>query len=119
MMVFVREITLRRFLTVGATPFTIGRQTGDVYLKTNLDHEDNSDHQVEVVVTDSGTPPRSGTVTVAVTVNDADDEDHAECDCYYFHRTIQEGTLTAPAEVRSTSTYRHALFIYYVHSVKN
>lgn len=55
--------------------FQINSQTGEVSTRLALDREQQSSYQVVVVVQDGGTPPRSATGTVHVSV--LDENDHA------------------------------------------
>uniref|UniRef100_A0AAY4EM86 Protocadherin-16 n=1 Tax=Denticeps clupeoides TaxID=299321 RepID=A0AAY4EM86_9TELE len=55
--------------------FQINSQTGEISTRTELDREQQSSYQLVVVIQDGGTPPRSGTGTVHITV--LDDNDNA------------------------------------------
>ena len=53
--------------------FGIGRENGSIFVKEALDHEFSSDIVLSVVATDGGKVPRSDTVTVRITLLDAND----------------------------------------------
>ncbi|XP_078514848.1 protocadherin-16 [Lissotriton helveticus] len=53
--------------------FSINAQTGDVSVRRSLDREQQSSYQLPVMVQDGGTPPRSTTGTIYVTVLDEND----------------------------------------------
>ncbi|XP_066555914.1 protocadherin-16 [Amia ocellicauda] len=53
--------------------FQINSQTGEISTLTALDREHQSSYQLVVLVQDSGTPPRSATGTVHITVLDEND----------------------------------------------
>nr|XP_034970866.1 protocadherin-16 [Zootoca vivipara]XP_034970867.1 protocadherin-16 [Zootoca vivipara] len=53
--------------------FLIHTQTGELSLRRSLDREQQASYQLQVVVQDGGTPPRSTTGTVYVTVLDEND----------------------------------------------
>uniref|UniRef100_A0A8C9VBP1 Protocadherin-16 n=1 Tax=Scleropages formosus TaxID=113540 RepID=A0A8C9VBP1_SCLFO len=55
--------------------FQISSQTGEITTRTALDREHQSSYQLMVVVQDGGTPPRSATGTIHITV--LDDNDNA------------------------------------------
>lgn len=55
--------------------FQINAQTGEISTRLALDREQQSSHQLVVVVQDGGTPPRSATGTAHITV--LDENDHA------------------------------------------
>uniref|UniRef100_A0A8C6NV07 Protocadherin-16 n=1 Tax=Nothobranchius furzeri TaxID=105023 RepID=A0A8C6NV07_NOTFU len=55
--------------------FQINSQTGEVSTRTMLDREQQSSHQLVVVVQDGGSPPRSATGTVFITILDDNDND--------------------------------------------
>ncbi|XP_057677236.1 protocadherin-16-like [Corythoichthys intestinalis] len=55
--------------------FQINSQTGEISTRQALDRERQSSYQLAVVVQDSGTPPRSATGTVHISV--LDENDHA------------------------------------------
>ncbi|XP_053163649.1 protocadherin-16 [Hemicordylus capensis] len=53
--------------------FLIHTQTGELSIRKSLDREQQASYQLQVVVQDGGTPPRSATGTVYVTVLDEND----------------------------------------------
>nr|XP_043897629.1 protocadherin-16 [Solea senegalensis] len=53
--------------------FQINSQTGEISTRLGLDREQQSSHQLVVVVQDGGTPPRSATGTAHITVLDEND----------------------------------------------
>ncbi|MFT7803874.1 protocadherin-16-like [Arapaima gigas] len=53
--------------------FQISSQTGEISTRTVLDREHQSSYQLMVVVQDGGTPPRSATGTIHITVLDEND----------------------------------------------
>ncbi|XP_061485277.1 protocadherin-16 isoform X2 [Rhineura floridana] len=55
--------------------FLIHTQTGELSLWKSLDREEQASYQLQVLVQDGGTPPRSATGTVYITV--LDENDHA------------------------------------------
>ncbi|CAH2075509.1 unnamed protein product, partial [Iphiclides podalirius] len=56
-------------------PITIDPRSGWVYISGQLDREVQAKYQLQVTATDNGVPPRSATASVAVVVQDVNDND--------------------------------------------
>lgn len=69
--------------------FQLDETTGKMYLKSSLDYETTASYDVVIYAKDKGTPARTGTSTVSITVTDINDID-VTCSSYRFTKTYAE-----------------------------
>lgn len=86
--------------------FQINSRTGLITTRTQVDCEMSSEPRLQVVATDSGTPPLSATVTVVVRIVDVNDN-HPVFDQSFYNVSIREDAAVGSCilQVRSSHLF--------------
>ena len=97
------------------TDFRIESQSGIIDIVNSLDRERTASYNLEVTVTDNGTPPRAAVVTAVVTVDDVNDNDPVfGAASYSFNVAEDAATSTSIGAVVATDddTGANAALVY-------
>ena len=81
---------------VPAGYFTINGQTGAIIIQQRVDREEYSQHELEVIAIDQGTPALTGTTMVTITLIDINDNPPEFTQGQYFGRVSENSTVGTP-----------------------